>query len=414
VSALVADRNGNPVGDGAEVAFRLDPPVAGAAITAVGRVGELPECDVSTYEADTGRQVLPQAGTALACLRYVASLEGSRVTVVAEVPVVTISLSAQRLVRLPVSPTPTPSVTATPIDTATPTRTATPTDTATSTATETPTETSTSTHTRTPTATPTVTETPTAPIRVAASGGAARPGGEAEVDVEMVDKLSEVVGLSFDILFDDDAFDFSAIATRCDIDPRLETHGLQVNVALDPFVPIGKRRFRFVLFDRGGAPDLIGDGWLIHCAFPVREEARVGPSPLTLDRVLAGDREGILLEVLKVDGFVLIDPNAPLPTATGTSTVTSTPTVTPTDTPLPTVTPTHEPSPTPTATPVPCIGDCDGNRAVSISELVLAVKIASGSSPVSECLAADRNRNGTVTVDELISCVTSGLVGCPR
>jgi len=33
--------------------------------------------------------------------------------------------------------------------------------------------------------------------------------------------------------------------------------------------------------------------------------------------------------------------------------------------------------------------DCDGDRSVSISELVLAVNIASGSSPVSECLAAD-------------------------
>ncbi len=466
VSALVADRNGNPVGDGAEVTFGLDPAVAGVAITALGRVGELPDCDVSTYEADTGLQILPQAGTALACLRYVASLEGTRVTVVAEIPVVDISLRAQRLVRLPAAPTPTPSstatrtstptvtatstvtrtgtatetptATATPTDTDTPTRTSTPTSTATPTETDTPTETPTSTPTYTPTATPTVTETPTAPIRVAAGQSAARPGGEADFEVEMVDKLSQVVALSFDILFDADAFDFSAIASRCEIDPRLDTHSLQVSVAFDPFVPIGKRRFRFVLFDRGGPPDLIGDGALVHCALPVREDARLGPSPLTLDRVLAGDQDGALLDVLKVDGFVLIDPNAVLPTptatATATPTVTSTPmatpshtatatgtaTQTPTDTPLPTVTPTpgdtatEKPSPTPTATPLPCIGDCDGNRAVSISELVLAVNIASGSSPVSACLAADRNRDGSVSIDELVACVTSGLVGCPR
>ena len=120
-------------------------------------------------------------------------------------------------------------------------------------------------------------------------------------------------------------------------------------------------------------PDLIGDGKLVHCALPVREDARLGPFPVTLDQVLAGDQNGVLLEVLKVDGFVLIDPNAPLPTptatatATATSTVTSTPTATrsrsatatgtatqtSTDTPLPTLPPDtqrhadREPSPTP-------------------------------------------------------------------
>ena len=107
----------------------------------------------------------------------------------------------------------------------------------------------------------------------------------------------------------------------------------------------------------------------------------------------------------------------PTRTVTAPPTAGTTPGITPTPGGgEPTVTGTVSPpsTPTPTATPLPCLGDCDGDRSVSINELVLAVNIASGSSPVSECPAADRSRDGQVTVDEVVACVTSALVGCPR
>jgi hypothetical protein len=484
VSALIADGNGNPLGDGVAVTFSLLPAQAGVTITQIGRTNQLPDCDLSAYVADTGRPVVPQPGTALACLRYVRSLEGQRLTVQAEV--VTTGgamLQGRRDIRLPISPTPTPSrtstVTATASETATPTASATGTSTATGTVTQTPTITDTPADTPTPTetgtvtatptatatSTPTVTDTPTptetpsttpaAPIRVAALGGVVRPDMPATIGFELADTMQQVYGLSFDLLIDVPVFEVFQISTLCRKDPRLTMHELSVNLAFDPFVPFGKRRFRFVLFDLNGSDDLLRSGPLVQCTLPVADDAPLGPSLLLVDRVLAGDRDGILLQgTLAVSGVLVVDPEAPLPTptatpsatptitetptasatrtatptrtptasATPTSTATETPLPTetppPTATPVPTVTPTpsptatQPPSPTPTVTPIACAGDCNGDGAVSINELVLAVNISAGTTPVPACQAADRNRNGVVTIDELVAAVGNASGGC--
>jgi hypothetical protein len=85
VSALVSDQRGNPVGDGITVVFSLSPPVAGVTITQTGETNQPPDCDVSSYVADTGRPVNPQPGVALTCLNYVQSRQGQRITVRAQV-----------------------------------------------------------------------------------------------------------------------------------------------------------------------------------------------------------------------------------------------------------------------------------------------------------------------------------------
>jgi hypothetical protein len=59
-----------------------------------------------------------------------------------------------------------------------------------------------------------------------------------------------------------------------------------------------------------------------------------------------------------------------------------------------------------------CTGDCNGNGAVVIDELVGAVRIALGLAPVSECAAADANGDGQVTIAELIVAVRRALLGC--
>jgi len=258
-------------------------------------------------------------------------------------------------------------------------------------------------------------------------------------------------------------FDVFQITNQCHTDPTLTTHQLSASVAFDPFVPAGMRRFRFVLIDTIGTADRLRPGPLVHCALPVADDAPLGPSTLTLDRILAGDQNGALIpSVLAVNGVLVVDPNAPLPTPTSTptntatitptstatvtrtatptptATLTSTPTVTatdtatatptmtstatpsstatplPTDTPLPTATDTPTPSPTPTITPIPCTGDCDGNGTVSIGELIVAVNISSGTAPLSRCPAADRDHNGAVTIDELITAVNNATSGCPQ
>ncbi len=83
----------------------------------------------------------------------------------------------------------------------------------------------------------------------------------------------------------------------------------------------------------------------------------------------------------------------------------------------PTFTPTPTSSPTPSATPTPlsrCAADCDRNGEVTVDELITAVNIALGSSTASACPNADGNADGTVTVDEIIRGVNAALGGCPQ
>lgn len=60
-----------------------------------------------------------------------------------------------------------------------------------------------------------------------------------------------------------------------------------------------------------------------------------------------------------------------------------------------------------------CGGDCDGNGAVSVAELVVGVRIALGAADVGACAAADANGDGAVSIAELIVSVHAALEGCP-
>lgn len=60
-----------------------------------------------------------------------------------------------------------------------------------------------------------------------------------------------------------------------------------------------------------------------------------------------------------------------------------------------------------------CDGDCDGNRAVSINELVAIVAIALGRAPVATCGVADRSVNGAVEINEVLGGVLSAIDSCP-
>jgi len=80
--------------------------------------------------------------------------------------------------------------------------------------------------------------------------------------------------------------------------------------------------------------------------------------------------------------------------------------------PTPTATPTSR---TPVATPTAsgsCASDCNGNRVVSINELIAVVNIALGIRAVETCPAGDVNGDGTVSINELITAVGRALRGC--
>lgn len=70
------------------------------------------------------------------------------------------------------------------------------------------------------------------------------------------------------------------------------------------------------------------------------------------------------------------------------------------------------PTPTPTARLPPCAGDCGGDGAVTVSDLVGGVAIALGQAPLDLCPAADGDGDGAVSVSELLSAVNRSLSGC--
>ena len=60
-----------------------------------------------------------------------------------------------------------------------------------------------------------------------------------------------------------------------------------------------------------------------------------------------------------------------------------------------------------------CPGDCDGNGAVSIDEVVTGVNIGLAILPLDRCAAADGDGDGEVSIDEVIAALNYGLGECP-
>lgn len=59
-----------------------------------------------------------------------------------------------------------------------------------------------------------------------------------------------------------------------------------------------------------------------------------------------------------------------------------------------------------------CAGDCNGNGAVTINDIVRALQIALGEAPVTICPAADTDTNGIVSVEEITQATVAALSGC--
>jgi outer membrane protein assembly factor BamB len=59
-----------------------------------------------------------------------------------------------------------------------------------------------------------------------------------------------------------------------------------------------------------------------------------------------------------------------------------------------------------------CVGDCNGDAVVTIDELIRAVQVALGLAPLSTCDAADNDRDGTVSIGDLVRGVNKGLTNC--
>ncbi|MGH7789325.1 MAG: hypothetical protein ACRERC_20815, partial [Candidatus Binatia bacterium] len=62
--------------------------------------------------------------------------------------------------------------------------------------------------------------------------------------------------------------------------------------------------------------------------------------------------------------------------------------------------------------PIPCVGDCGGDGAVSVADLVTGVGVALGGRALAACPAFDPDGSGAVTVAELLAAVNAALRGC--
>jgi len=322
------------------------------------------------------------------------------------------------------TPSATPSATPTTTPSATPSTTLTVTRTRTASRTPTPTRTPrTPVPTATATSTPTRTATPAVALRLA--DAAAAPGGEALLAIDVTDRTDRVSGVTLDLLLPFALVDARDVVPGCRLAPRLDGHALSAAAVGDPPTAPDLRRLRLVVSEQTVPPQVLGDGPLLTCTVPLRDEAPLGVHPLALDRLFAGDVDGtLLLGVRAVSGVLTVDAAAPSATpilsATPQPSATRHPSATPP--PSPTAPPTASVTPTPSATPsaappsptpaAACPGDCDGDGAVAIDELVRAVGIASGSAPTSSCAPLDADGDGAVTIAEVVAAVSGALGGC--
>ncbi|MGH7789821.1 MAG: choice-of-anchor Q domain-containing protein [Candidatus Binatia bacterium] len=104
---------------------------------------------------------------------------------------------------------------------------------------------------------------------------------------------------------------------------------------------------------------------------------------------------------------------SPTPTASSSPTRTASSSPTPTRLVTPTPPATSGPSASPTRTPVACVGDCNGNGAVAVNEIIVAVNIALGIAAVDACPRFDTDGDRRVAINEVLQGVVNALSGCP-
>ncbi|HSD09881.1 MAG TPA: hypothetical protein VLF14_02790 [Candidatus Binatia bacterium] len=63
---------------------------------------------------------------------------------------------------------------------------------------------------------------------------------------------------------------------------------------------------------------------------------------------------------------------------------------------------------------IPCAADCNRDGTVTIDEVVTALRISLGQSPISSCIAVDLDHDEEVRIDELVTAVQAVIHGCTQ
>ncbi len=255
--------------------------------------------------------------------------------------------------------------------------------------------------TASPTPTPTsFTGTPTAsatPVWVVleVTTVMAIPGARVPVAIRLHTGGQPVVAVQAEVSFDPE---YAPIAPRRDglpdCTPNLDL-GKSFEVAYRPLSCVGQecRSVYAFLFSQAAPVSLLPDDVVLWtCMVAVAPSASEGAYTLTITKEFIADDEGDRVGTVRLShGAVIVALPTPSPTPTARATSTASPTATVTSY---------------------CEGDCDGNRMVTIEELVTMVAIALELRPAIDCMAGDRDGNGAITVDEIVAAVSRVLSGC--
>lgn len=125
-----------------------------------------------------------------------------------------------------------------------------------------------------------------------------------------------------------------------------------------------------------------------------------GKYDVQVSKVSAGDMFLREVVISGQDGTITVQ-GGPTPTNTPTATPTSTATLTPTPTP----------TPTPTRTPKPCAGDCNGDRVVTVDELLTLANVALGNLPSAACVPGASN-GAQDSLAAIVQAINNAVDGC--
>jgi len=223
-----------------------------------------------------------------------------------------------------------------------------------------------------------VVEEPVASIDIGSATGS--PGTETTVEVTLrllTTPPAEIAGVMNDITFDP----LTPIAVA--------ENGTRPDCTLNSDIALGVDSFSFLpqgctpgldctgvhaLVLAAGEGNPLPDGATLYtCTMAIAANAPFGMYPLHASEPRASGPQGEVLPILASDGSVAV-----------------------------------------TSVTIPvCTGDCDGDRAVVINELLTSVNIVIGNQPLSACSALDSSGDGTAAINEIVQAVNNALSGCP-
>lgn len=211
----------------------------------------------------------------------------------------------------------------------------------------------------------------------------ASPGVIATIDVRLETDRSDVGGVGNDLGW---SGPFSLAS--CRVNPAIERPATVFSYAPPGCELAGDcTSLRAIVLSLSVAPPIADGAVLYTCDVTVDAAATPGDYAVDCTAPDAGTVGGVPLAAECIDGVLTIA--EPTPTAS---------------LPLP--------SPSATATPGQCAGDCDADGAVSIDDLVTAVRVALGAADASSCRAASIDGDAMVSIAELIRAVRAALAGC--